>query len=67
MKGTPVYKEEVLRERARIDTQEKREEELIEERKMDQNRKLLRNIVIGIAALIIIYLLLYKPLYNMLF
>lgn len=65
MKDNPVYSEEFIRQNARIDVNENRDNLSNEKIKNTMNRNFIKYLIIGLGFLIFLYVVLFLPLMNM--
>ncbi|MBU5311108.1 hypothetical protein KQI38_03645 [Tissierella carlieri] len=65
IKNDPIYQEETIREKARLDEIERRKKLDGEKKKNEQNKNLIKYLIIGISFLIFLYITVYIPFSNM--
>ncbi|MCQ4921701.1 hypothetical protein NE686_01270 [Tissierella carlieri] len=65
IKNDPIYQEETIREKARLDEIERRKKLDGEKKKNEQNKNLIKYLIIGISFLIFLYITVYTPFSNM--
>ncbi|CAK7017138.1 hypothetical protein CIW83_21650 [Tissierella sp. P1] len=65
IKNDPIYQEETIKEKARLDEIERRKKLDEEKKKSEQNKNLIKYLIIGISFLIFLYITVYIPFSNM--
>lgn len=64
IKDYPIYQEEIIREKARLDEIERRELIESEKKKSEDNKNLIKYSIAAIGFLIFLYITIYIPLRN---